>query len=325
MKESQTEDYWVKESIEQLECILRKQNEKKKASGTRTSDEEEADTSPSRMEMDKGTFAAVMERNPWFALTPERLPIPRKDAAEMHYTEFKRSIFAYIFGSFGFEKDLAKAEQCCHLGIYKLSGRMPLYPFTADERWIEWLREYGEFNILLGTVYAYMGKTTRSVYYFMKAFNTEALSLGAPYSNFIRHMTSKLDDEPCSDAGYTGRGFCAEEPMGFLPSKDAFLYARAALEIIPSLVGLDGELIAAKKSSTGIPYGSMRRYSVSDKQQPHIIDVYEAYVIDRNFNLKKASFYFNGYMPRSDRSSILLPNGFSVQSNSPLRDIYNFM
>ena len=324
MKESRQEDYDLTEEVEQFKNFLRKKYEmdKEKSSG---GEGMRKYVSPFGMEMDEDIFATMMERDPWFALTSERLPIPRKDAEEMHYTEFKRSIFAYIFGSFGFEKDLAKAEQCCHFGIYKLSGKMPLYPFTADERWIEWLREYGEFNILLGTVYAYMGKTTRSVYYFMKAFNTEALSLGAPYSNFIRYMTSKLDDEPCSDAGYTGRGFCAEEPMGFLPSKDAFLYARAALEIIPSLVGLDGELIAAKKSSTGIPYGSMRRYSVSDKQQPHIIDVYEAYVIDRNFNLKKASFYFNGYMPRSDRSSILLPNGFSVQSNSPLRDIYNFM
>ena len=146
MKESQTEDYWVKESIEQLICILRKQNEKKKASGTRTSDEEEADTSPSRMEMDKGTFAAVMERNPRFALTPERLPIPRKDAEEMHYTEFKRSIFAYIFGSSGFEKDLAKAEQRWHFGIYKLSGKMQLYPFTTDKTWEEWTRDTGEIH-----------------------------------------------------------------------------------------------------------------------------------------------------------------------------------
>ena len=170
-----------------------------------------------------------------------------------------------------------------------------------------------------------MGKTTRSVYYFMQGLNTEALELSMPYCDFIRYIISKLDDEPRSAADRTGRGFCAEDPMGFLPSKDAFLYAGAALEIIPGLVGIDGEVVVARKCNTSMPYGSMRRYSVSDMHQPHIIDVYEVYIIDKKFELKKASFHFNGYMPRSDRRSILLPDGFTVRQNSPLRKTYNFV
>lgn len=267
----------------------------------------------------------MMERNPWFTLTAERLPIPCKDEEEMSYLEYKRAIFAYIFGSFGFEKDLAKAElYCCH-GISELNKKKPAYPFAANEEWVCWLHNYGELNILLGTVYAYMRKTTRSVYYFMKALNTEALNLNMPYCDFIRYMISKLDDESCSSADYTGRGFCAEEPMGFLPSKDAFLYAGAALEIIPGLAGLDGEVIVARKCNTSMPYGSMRRYSVADPHQPHMIDVYEVYVIDKQFNLKKASFHFNGYMPHSDRRSIILPDGFTVRQNSPLHKTYSFV
>ena len=281
--------------------------------------------SPYGMEMDEEIFAIMMERNPWFTLTAESLPIPCKDEEEMSYLEYKRAIFAYIFGSFGFEKDLAKAElYCCH-GISELNKKKPAYPFAANEEWVGWLHNYGELNILLGTVYAYMRKTTRSVYYFMKALNTEALNLNMPYCDFIRYMISKLDDEPCSSADYTGRGFCAEEPMGFLPSKDAFLYAGAALEIIPGLAGLDGEVIVARKCNTSMPYGSMRRYSVADPHQPHMIDVYEVYVIDKQFNLKKASFHFNGYMPHSDRRSIILPDGFTVRQNSPLHKTYSFV
>ena len=281
--------------------------------------------SPCGMEMDEEIFAIMMERNPWFTLTAERLPIPCKDEEEMSYLEYKRAIFAYIFGSFGFEKDLAKAElYCCH-GISELNKKKPAYPFAANEEWVGWLHNYGELNILLGTVYAYMRKTTRSVYYFMRALNTEALNLNMPYCDFIRYMISKLDDEPCSSADYTGRGFCAEEPMGFLPSKDAFLYAGAALEIIPGLAGLDGEVIVARKCNTSMPYGSMRRYSVADPHQPHMIDVYEVYVIDKQFNLKKASFHFNGYMPHSARRSIILPDGFTVRQNSPLHKTYSFV
>ncbi len=324
MKESRQEDYDLTEEVEQFTNFLRKKYEmdKEKSSGGAAVKKY---VSPCGMEMDEDIFAIMMERNPWFTLTAERLPIPCKDEEEMSYLEYKRAIFAYIFGSFGFEKDLAKAElYCCH-GISDLNKKKPAYPFAANEEWVGWLHNYGELNILLGTVYAYMRKTTRSVYYFMRALNTEALNLNMPYCDFIRYMISKLDDEPCSSADYTGRGFCAEEPMGFLPSKDAFLYARAALEIIPSLVGLDGEVIVARKCNTSMPYGSMRRYSVADPHQPHMIDVYEVYVIDKQFNLKKASFHFNGYMPHSDRRSIILPDGFTVRQNSPLHKTYSFV
>ena len=312
------------EAVEQFKNFLQKKYEmdKEKSSGGAVMKKY---VSPYGMEMDEEIFAIMMERNPWFTLTAERLPIPCKDEEEMSYLEYKRAIFAYIFGSFGFEKDLAKAElYCCH-GISELNKKKPAYPFAANEEWVGWLHNYGELNILLGTVYAYMRKTTRSVYYFMKALNTEALNLNMPYCDFIRYMISKLDDEPCSSADYTGRGFCAEEPMGFLPSKDAFLYAGAALEIIPGLAGLDGEVIVARKCNTSMPYGSMRRYSVADPHQPHMIDVYEVYVIDKQFNLKKASFHFNGYMPHSNRRSIILPDGFTVRQNSPLHKTYSFV
>lgn len=312
------------EAVEQFKNFLQKKYEmdKEKSSGGAVMKKY---VSPYGMEMDEEIFAIMMERNPWFTLTAERLPIPCKDEEEMSYLEYKRAIFAYIFGSFGFEKDLAKAElYCCH-GISELNKKKPAYPFAANEEWVGWLHNYGELNILLGTVYAYMRKTTRSVYYFMRALNTEALNLNMPYCDFIRYMISKLDDEPCSSADYTGRGFCAEEPMGFLPSKDAFLYAGAALEIIPGLAGLDGEVIVARKCNTSMPYGSMRRYSVADPHQPHMIDVYEVYVIDKQFNLKKASFHFNGYMPHSNRRSIILPDGFTVRQNSPLHKTYSFV
>lgn len=324
MKESRQEDYDLTEEVEQFKNFLRKKYEMDKEKGSGGAVMKKY-VSPYGMEMDEEIFAIMMERNPWFTLTAERLPIPCKDEEEMSYLEYKRAIFAYIFGSFGFEKDLAKAElYCCH-GISELNKKKPAYPFAANEEWVGWLHNYGELNILLGTVYAYMRKTTRSVYYFMKALNTEALNLNMPYCDFIRYMISKLEDEPCSSADYTGRGFCAEEPMGFLPSKDAFLYAGAALEIIPGLAGLDGEVIVARKCNTSMPYGSMRRYSVADPHQPHMIDVYEVYVIDKQFNLKKASFHFNGYMPHSDRRSIILPYGFTVRQNSPLHKTYSFV
>ena len=119
MKESQSEDRGLAEAVEQFKYFMRKKYEmdKEKSSGGAVMKKY---VSPCGMEMDEEIFAIMMERNPWFTLAAGRLPVPRKDEEEMTYLEYKRAIFAYIFGSFGFEKDLAKAElYCCH-GINEL-------------------------------------------------------------------------------------------------------------------------------------------------------------------------------------------------------------
>ena len=88
MKESRQEDYDLTEEVEQFINFLRKKYEmdKEKSSGGAVMKKY---VSPCGMEMDEEIFAIMMERNPWFTLTAERLPIPCKDEEEMSYLEYR--------------------------------------------------------------------------------------------------------------------------------------------------------------------------------------------------------------------------------------------
>ena len=88
--------------------------------------------------------------------------------------------------------------------------------------------------------------------------------------------------------------------------------------------GRNGEVIVAKRFDIPHPFGSLNRSSVGSALQPHIVDVYESYVIDKEFNLKKIKFYFNGYMPMSSCRTIILPEGFAVAPCSVLHKWYDF-
>ena len=273
--------------------------------------------------MDEEFFAVIQKTDPWFKLTlGEKLPVPPKEVPPVEeMTVVCRRIFALIFGSFGFDKDLDKAEKMCSHSLKYLDATEPRKKGTPEAD--AWLTAYGHMEILYGTVCAYAGRTAESVYHFMNGLGTDAVAINGMYSDFIRHTINKLADLPCGEAEYAGRGFSANDPMGYKPSGNASLNARAALDVIPAMKGVNGEVIVAKCFHIPHPFGSLRRCSV-DSDQPHIIDAYEAYIIDKDFNLKKASFYFNGYAPREDRFTILLPEGFEIPNYSAVRRWYTF-
>ena len=273
--------------------------------------------------MDEEFFAVIQKTDPWFKLTlGEKLPVPPKEVAPVEdMTVVCRRIFALIFGSFGFDKDLDKAEKMCRHSLKYLDATEPRKTDTPEAD--AWLTAYGHMEILYGTVCAYAGRTTESVYHFMNGLGTDAIAINGMYSDFIRHTINKLADLPCEKAEYAGRGFSANDPMGYKPSDNASLNARAALDVIPAMKGVNGEVIVAKCFHIPHPFGSLQRCSV-DSDQPHIIDMYTAYIIDKDFNLKKTSFFFNGYAPREDRFTILLPEGFEIPNYSAVRRRYTF-
>lgn len=274
--------------------------------------------------MSEEKFAKFQQSNPWFTIAfGQDLPVPPKKIPPCEeMTSAFRRIFALIFGSFGFEKDLNAAEAMCHAVLKHLDGIKPTQWDTdgADE----WLYTYGGAEILLGTVCVYAGRTVEGVYHFMNGLGTYAIGLNTVYSDFIRMIINKLEDVHCGEANYSGRGFSADFPMGFKPAAAASLFAQAALDVIPGMSGKNGEVIVAKRFDIPHPFGSLKRFSVGSALQPHIVDVYESYVIDKDFNLKKAKFYFNGYMPHGDGRAIILPEGFTVAPHSVFHKWYDF-
>lgn len=274
--------------------------------------------------MSEEKFAKFQQSNPWFTIAfGQDLPVPPKEIPPYEeMTSAFRRIFALIFGSFGFEKDLNAAEAMCHAVLEHLDGIKPTH-WDTDEA-DEWLNKYGGAEILLGTVCVYAGRTVEGVYHFMNGLGTYAIGLNTVYSDFIRMIINKLEDVHCGEANYSGRGFSADFPMGFKPAAAASLFAQAALDVIPGMSGKNGEVIVAKRFDIPHPFGSLKRFSVDSALQPHIVDVYESYVIDKDFNLKKAKFYFNGYMPHGDGRAIILPEGFTVAPHSVFHKWYDF-
>lgn len=67
----------------------------------------------------------------------------------------------------------------------------------------------------------------------------------------------------------------------------------------------------------------IRKGSTTSVATPCMIDIYETYVIDKDFNLKKVTFYFNGYFSRG-KAVVRLPDGFEIKPHSRLRGIFEF-
>ena len=124
-----------------------------------------------------------------------------------------------------------------------------------------------------------------------------------------------MDDWVEETAEYKGCGFSKDNPMGSCGG--TILISQYANEIISNMEGDNGEIIVAKVGRFGL-YGHLVRLvscgSVKmENGNDNIIDLYETYVIDSDYNLKKVKIYFNGYFERS-KKSIRLADGFHLKT-----------
>lgn len=91
------------------------------------------------------------------------------------------------------------------------------------------------------------------------------------------------------------------------------LISQYANEIISEMEGDNGEVNIAKSGRAGF-YGHLVRLGscgsiITENGKDNIIDLYETYLIDSDYNLKKIKLYFNGYF-ESGKKTIRLADGF---------------
>ena len=142
----------------------------------------------------------------------------------------------------------------------------------------------------------------------MTGINAHSVNLNMPYSDFIEYVLNKLNTLQIDDANLSGCGFELDNPMGSTGGE--FLDARSALEIIPDMEGENGEVIVAFQGKTKT-FGLLRRLgSTSSKKVSNILDMYQTYIIDRDYNIKRATIYFNGYFNRRREREVRLAKGF---------------
>ena len=267
-------------------------------------------------QMDEKIFAEIQKDCCWFTLPIfEQLPEvnPNKDVLNdpiwRNDVYVQRHIFAMIFGGFGCSVDLENAKLLATIKFCQLEERSPKDKSIDNPAYVQWLRLYAQYNILLGTVFVYLNNYPMAAYLLMNGLKTRAVNLFLPYCDFIKYILAKVSDMPSEPAEYFGCGFSADEPMGGVELNGGTLLANMADMIIPALEGDDGEQILAFRGNQ--IYGNLkRRGSTKSHNFRNIIDIYDVLLITRKFEIKRIKLYFNGYFTRENRYLVKLPHGF---------------
>ena len=281
-----------------------------------------------RDNMNEINFKRHMRVCPWFS--PYTIPFidyeDDEDTIKEYGTKAEMLTFSLIFGNAenqGLKRDVKRAIQISSDAIKVYETKRPskgknVIEISQTPEWdnfVEWIKKYAEWQILLGTAYAYDGDYVKASYHLMKGLNTDALNLSLAYCDFARYIFKKLKELPKTEANYEGVGFNAETPMGSV-GKRVYLDASAAIQTIPEMEGNEGEiLIARKPEGLDVVYGSLERKGSVCNSQKMMIDIYETLLIDKDYNLKTVRFYFNGYFGEEN-------NMIRIADNFTLRDAF---
>jgi hypothetical protein len=226
----------------------------------------------------------------------------------MNSDEVVKLTFPLIFGNFGCEIDLDKAEREVLEwlnGVSEYVKNDPKYDILAELN----LKKYlARANILLGTIYAYKDEYVKSAYHFMVGIKANSVNLNMPYCDFIQYVLDQLNNLQIEDANFSGCGFELDNPMGSIGGE--FLDARSALEVISEMEGENSEVIVAYQGRTKTFGHLVRRGSTKSNKIPEILDMYQTYVIDKDYNIKRVTIYYNGYFTSSVERRIRLAKGF---------------
>jgi hypothetical protein len=280
-------------------------------------------------QMDERFFAKLQKDCCWFTIPLfEKLPnvdpnvdVVQNDALWQDDACVQRHIFAMIFGAFGYSINLTRARSTALIKLGQIENREPKDKSPDNPEFINWLGLFAQYNILLGTVYAYRHEYRLAASLLMNGLKTRAVNLFMPYCDFIKYVLSKVAEMPAEIAYYHGCGFSVDEPMGSTELNGGMLNARAAEMIISALEGNEGEIILSYYG--GQKYGNLKRLgSTNSNKFRNCIDVYEVLAIDRKFNLKKIKFCFNGYFSSQKGFRIRLPKGFSLDPLSKAAQIF---
>ncbi len=279
--------------------------------------------------MNESFFADIQKNNCWFTFcifAPLPDISPAQNIMEDKLWEddvcVQRHIFAYIFGGFGFPIDLSKAKTFAIMKLGQIEKREPKNKDINNPEFVNWLGLFAQYNILLGTIFAYRHEYVPAAALLLNGLKTRAINIFLPYCDFIQYVLKKVEDMPVEMVEYSGVGFSVDEPMGGQELNDGNLIANVAEMVIPALEGDDGGTILAHK---GIQkYGTLKRIgSTGSEKFRNRIDIYEVLVVYHCFELKKLRLYFNGYFTRENRFTIKLPSGFHLDALSEAAQIYN--
>lgn len=240
------------------------------------------------------------------------------NADSLTVEELKKMIYPLVFGLFGVETNYNKAEKIVRPIFERVKNAEP--EDIDSEEYLDWMGDFGQVSLLLGTIYVYMDEIVKAAYHLISALKTDCLSINLPYCDFIKTALNQLDGMQIEEAKYTGVGFDVDHPMG--SDGGMYLNALVAPEVISCMEGVNGEVIIAKRGRSGMFGHLERRGSTMSENIANVIDIYETYVVDNDYNVKKMYLYFNGYFNRDNRIKVRLANGFRFKKKNLVSDIF---
>ena len=282
-------------------------------------------------QMDEQFFAELQKECCWFNMPIfEQLPEvdPSIDVINdpiwRNDTYVQRHIFAMIFGGFGCSIDLKNAKLLATIKFGQVEKHCPEDKSIENPAYVRWLGLYAQYNILLGTIFAYLHNYPMAAYLLMNGLKSRAVNLFLPYCDFIKYILAKVSEMPSEPAEYFGCGFSADEPMGGIELNGGTLLANMAEMIIPALEGNDGEQILAFRGNQ-IYENIKRRGSTNSHNFRNCIDIYDVLLVTRQFKIKRLRLYFNGYFTRENQYLIKLPQGFHLNPWSEEAQIFKVL
>lgn len=223
-------------------------------------------------------------------------------------------IFAHIFGTNGCSKDL---DLALSMSKYLHKRVMSKIPSKDDkDEYSFWLQEYAITNALFGLIYALQKEYVKSMYHFIVSLKTNRINLSVPFCDFISYVLNKVTTLDAEDYKGQGAGFSADNYAG--NKSGDLMFPPFAEDFIGELEGNDKEVILLKKGRMRL-YGSITRTG-SILSRGKNIDMYETYLVDKDYKLFKVKFYINNYCERLGNEYIL-PAGFSLIWDSKFKEI----
>ena len=273
-------------------------------------------------EMNESLFAEFQRNNCWFEFAmgnelPKINPNLNCLSSELYDddTLAQRHIFAMIFGGFGYETNLNQARILCRNRLLQTEYREPKDKPLDSPEYEDWFNTFAKYNVLYGTVYAYMGNNIMAARFLLNGLKTRAIGLSMPYCDFIRYVLEKVEELPAASLEIKGHGSSPDNPMGSTSLDGGVLMPEVAEMVISALERDAGGFVLAHVGN--LKYGEIRRLgSTGSDNFKNIIDVYEVLFTDSSCKLQKIRLYFNAYFDIGKKQEIRLPNGFHLEPSS---------
>ena len=264
--------------------------------------------------------------NKSFMKTLDKSLIERLTEESEKKCELKPHVEAYIigYGIFGALKEkitLTEAEIRIATLLKKVENARPSnckQQVCADnDDFNEWAYEYAAVNFVVGLVAGQKKEYAKSAYHLLKAYKFHLIGIRTPFNDYSAYVFGKLPALAKGDYPFSkekSAGFISTSPLGAknVQANGCFMDSFSVNAALNNLEIADGAQVAAVQLGYR-KLGFMQRIGstiVDSPDYPLPIDIYDTFVVDKNYDVYRARLFVNEYA--GSGNLFTLPDGFTM-------------